>query len=111
MAPAQRADSAAAGLAVVSFPAEVDMANACAVGAELQAAFGSGAATVIADLTATTFCDSQGISVLVRAHKYAIANGAQLRVVPSARVSQVLALLGLDGWLAVYPSLPEARRP
>jgi hypothetical protein len=29
MAPAQRADSATAGLAVVTFPAEVDPANVC----------------------------------------------------------------------------------
>jgi anti-anti-sigma regulatory factor len=43
------------------------------------------------------------------AHQRAGASGAELRlVVPSAYVLRVLALTGLDRWLAIYPSLPEA---
>ena len=60
-------------------------------------------------MTATTFCDSRGIRVLVMAHQRAAARGAGLRlVVPSACVLRVLALTGLDRWLAIYPSLQEA---
>jgi anti-anti-sigma factor len=90
-------------------PAEIDMANADRVGADLQAAFAVGVATVVADMTATAFCDSRGIHALVMAHQRATASGAELRlVVPSTCVLRVLALTGLDRWLAIYPSLQEA---
>jgi anti-sigma B factor antagonist len=90
-------------------PAEIDMANAGRVGADLQAAFAPGATTVVADMTGTTFCDSRGIHALVLAHQRATASGAGLRLVaPSACVLRVLALTGLDRWLAIYPSLQEA---
>ena len=106
---AEPAADATAGTAVVTLPAEIDMANADSVNADLQAAFGPGVTTVVADMTATTFCDSRGIGALVRAYKQAATTGAQLRVVvPSARVLRVLAVLGLDGRLAIYPSLPDA---
>jgi anti-sigma B factor antagonist len=95
--------------AVVTLPAEIDMANADHIGADLQAALAAGVTTVVADMTATTFCDSRGIHALVMAHQRAAASGAELRlVVPSACVLRVLVLLGLDRWLAIYPSLPEA---
>jgi anti-anti-sigma factor len=107
MVEAQRAPPAA-GLAVVTLPAEIDMANAGGAGEDLCGALVPGVRIVVADMSGTRFCDSSGVHALVQAHKHAIASGAQLRVVPSARVLQVLAVLGLDGWLAVYPSLHEA---
>ena len=94
---------------VVTLPAEIDVANADGVGAELQAAFAPGVTTVVADMTATTFCDSRGIRALVLAHKHAVASGAELRLaVPSAGVLRVMGILGLDVVLAIYPSLEEA---
>ena len=94
---------------VVTLPEEIDVSNAELVGAELQAAFVPGVTVVIADMTATTSCDSLGIRALVRAHQRAAASGAKLRVVvPSARVLRLLAVLGLDGTLTIYPSLHEA---
>jgi anti-sigma B factor antagonist len=94
---------------VVTLPDEIDAANAESIGEDLQAAFAPGVTVVVADMTATTFCDSLGIRALVWAHKRAAASGAEFRlVVPSARVLRLLALLGLDGWLAIYPSLQAA---
>jgi anti-anti-sigma regulatory factor len=52
-------------------PAGIDTANADRVGADLQAAFAPGVTTVVADMTATTFCDSRGIHALVMAHQRA----------------------------------------
>jgi len=95
--------------AVVTLPAEIDMDNADRVGADLQAAFAPGVTVVVADMTATTFCDSRGVRALVLAHKRAAASGAELRLAaPSASVLRVLGVLGLDGLLAIYPSLVEA---
>jgi len=58
-------------LTVVSFPAEIDMATAGAIGGQLAAALAPGVPAVIADMTATTFCDSAGITMLIRAKKQA----------------------------------------
>lgn len=93
---------------VVALPAEIDMINAGRVGEDLRAAFAAGARVVVAEMSGTVFCDTSGIHALVQAHNQALAGGAELRVVPSTRVLQVLAILGLEGWLAIFPSLHEA---
>ena len=94
---------------VVALPAEIDMASADRVGQQLGAAFAPGVKTVIADMTATRFCDSSGISVLVRAYKLAAANGTQLRlVVPSTAVLRSLRLVQMDYLLPIYPTLSQA---
>jgi anti-anti-sigma factor len=94
---------------VIALPAEIDMANADRVGQQLGSAFTPGVRTVIADMTATRFCDSSGINVLVRAHRQAAANGTELRLaVPSTAVLRTLTLLGLDQLLLIYPSLSQA---
>ncbi len=108
MAEAQRAEPGATCPAVVRLPTEIDFVNAHLVGEDLRAAFAAGARTVIADMTATTFCDSLGIRTLVLARKQASTNGAELRVVPSTAVSRMLAVMDPDGWLAIFPSVPEA---
>jgi anti-sigma B factor antagonist len=94
---------------VIALPAEIDMANADRVGQQLGAAFAPGVKTVIADMTATRFCDSSGISVLARAHKQAVANGTQLRlVVLSTVVLRALRLVQMDYLLPIYPTLSQA---
>jgi anti-sigma B factor antagonist len=94
---------------VVALPAEIDMASAAWVGQQLGSAAEPGVKTVIADMTATTFCDSSGIGMLVRAHKQAAANGAEVRlVVPSPVVLRSLALASIDHLLPIYPSLSMA---
>ena len=94
---------------IVALPAEIDMASADRVGQQFGAAFAPGVKTVIADMTATRFCDSSGISVLVRAHKQAAANGTQLRlVVHSTVVLHSLRLVQVDYLLPIYPTLSQA---
>jgi len=96
-------------LAVVRLPAEIDGTNAREEGRDLPAAVVPGAIAVIADMTATTFCDSSGVQMLALVHELAVANQAKLvLVVPSAAVLQVLSLSGLDVLLPVYPRLDEA---
>jgi hypothetical protein len=48
---------------VIALPAEIDMANAGQVGHQLGSALAPGVKTVIAGMTATTLCDSSGISI------------------------------------------------
>ena len=108
MVEAQPQGRGAVRMTVITLPAEIDVGNAHRLGEDLQAAFASGATTVVADMTATAFCDSGGIRELVQAAKRGAADGAELRVVPSARVLRVMTVMGLDCWLKLYPSLHEA---
>jgi anti-sigma B factor antagonist len=97
--------------AVVTLPARIDTAASRRLCGQLGSALAS-AATVIADMTATTFCDSSGVRILLLAQEQAAATGVELRlVVPSATVLRALAVTG-GGWLLpVYPSLDDALAP
>jgi anti-sigma B factor antagonist len=94
---------------VITLPAEIDMANADSISGEIAAALASGSQAVIADMTATTFCDCIGIRVLVLAHQHAIASGTELRLLlPCPRVLRIMEVLGVDAVLPIYHSLEEA---
>ena len=96
--------------AVVVLPAEIDVTNSELAFGLLAAALAPGVPMVIADLTATSFCDTSGVRALVQAHEQAVARGAQLRLaVPQGgSVRRVLELTGLGRVLNVYPGLDEA---
>jgi len=64
---------------------------------------------VVADMTATRFCDSQSIGAVVLAHKPATASGAELRVViPSQAVLPVMDITKVDTVLHIYPTVDRA---
>lgn len=93
-------------VAIVALPAEIDLSNADLVRQDLLSVVAQGATRVIADMTATTFCDSAGIAALVRVVQQATAHGWGLRLAASTPpVTRVLALTGVDKLIAVYPSV------
>src|SRR5262249_5449139 len=93
----------------MTLPAEIDLANAEQVREDLLSAVAQGASQVIADMTATTFCDSAGITALVRVVRQATADGSRLRLASSgAAVPGVLAVTGIDGLMGVCPSVAAA---
>ena len=92
--------------AVITLPEEIDISNSDQVRDELLALLNRGPAVLIVDMGETTFCDSAGVNALVRAHKRATANGAEIRlVVASLGVQRVLAITGVDRLIPVYPSM------
>ena len=94
---------------VVTLPAEIDMANADAVGERFAAALAPGVRVVIADMTATTFCGSAGLNMLIRASKRATAHGAELRLLlPCPNVLRIMKIQGVDAVLPIFFSLEEA---
>jgi anti-anti-sigma factor len=94
---------------IVALPAEIDLMNADLVGQDLGAAFRRGEAVVIADMSATRFCDTSGARSLLLARDTAIAHGAELRlVIPAGAVMRALRILGADRLLQIYPSLDLA---
>jgi anti-anti-sigma factor len=95
--------------AKVTMPCEIDAACAAAVAAGLDAAMVGGVEVVVGDMSATTFCDSAGVKVLVQARRRAEAAGKQMRlVVPPGKVRRVFELMGVDQLLPLCGSLDEA---
>lgn len=98
-------------VAVVRTPAEVDVTNADQMREALLSVLNLGAATVIVDMTRATFCDSAGVSALVRAQRRASASDARLRVATqSATVLRLFALIGLTTVIDVHPDVATALR-
>ena len=94
---------------MVNLPHEIDLTNADRVGEQLAAACAPGGAVVIADMTATTFCDSTGIRMLVLACQQAKDHGTELRLlVTRPGVWRAMEVMGADLVLPVYQSLNEA---
>jgi anti-anti-sigma factor len=113
MAAGQSLLAAGEGPTTVTMPAEIDVMNADDVYEELFAALASGAPVVVADLTATTFCDSAGLRRLVMICRHGANRGIAIRLAVSPRgsVRRVLQVTGLDRMLPVYPTLAEAADP
>jgi anti-anti-sigma factor len=64
---------------------------------------------VIADMTATTFCDTMGIRMLVLARRQAAAVGTDLRLLlPCPHVLRVMKIQGVDAVLPIHQNLDEA---
>lgn len=93
-------------MAVVTLPAEIDVTNADAVREDLLAVLNEGAVLLVADLSKTTFCDSAGVSALVRTYRRASASAAGMRLVVSTpAVQRVLSITGVDRLLDIFPSV------
>jgi anti-sigma B factor antagonist len=101
------------GVPVVAAPAEIDISNADRLDAVLLDAAARGHAIFVVDMTRTRFCDSSCISSLVRAHKRAVAEGGELRLVipASATVVRVFGITGIGQVIPTFPSLYEALEP
>ena len=73
---------------------------------DLTLAPGDGA---VIDLSALTFCDSTGISILVSAYHQAKGAGARLALAGlDADISHVFKIMGLDRVLSLYATADEA---
>jgi anti-sigma B factor antagonist len=94
---------------VITLPEEIDATNSPGLGETLLAAVSRQPAMVVADMSATTFCDSSGMAAIVTAYRQAVAAGAGMRLVighPGAR--RVFELSGIDAVISIYPDLPAA---
>jgi anti-anti-sigma factor len=90
-------------VAVVRLPPEVDLTTADALREALLSVLNQGAHALIADMTATTFCDSAGITALVRAVRRATATGATVPI--PARAPNTVAkrrTAGTSAWRNVF---------
>jgi anti-sigma B factor antagonist len=97
------------GVPVVAAPEEIDITNAGGLRAALLQAAAQGNGTLVVDMSRTQFCDSAGLSVLVRAHKRALADGGELLlVICGPAVLRIFAVTGIDRLIPSFPSLGQA---
>jgi anti-anti-sigma factor len=93
-------------VAVVTLPAEIDVTNADTVREELLSVLDQGAVLLIADLSKTSFCDSAGVSALVRTFRQASTSASAMRLVVNTQaVQRVLSITGVDRLVDTYPSV------
>lgn len=95
---------------VIAAPAEVDVTTADQLRLVLLQAGALGHTTIVVDMTRTGFCDSAGLHVLARAHKRALEEGGELRLVMPAdgAVFRVFTLTSLYRFIPRFGSLQEA---
>ena len=93
-------------VAVVTLPAEMDVTNSDMVREDLLSVMNQGAVLLIADMSKTNFCDSAGVTALVRTFRRASASENTLRLVVSApAVQRVLSITGVDRLVDIFPSV------
>jgi anti-sigma B factor antagonist len=95
---------------VVAAPAEVDITTAERLRALLLKAASANHPTIVVDMTGTRFCDSSGLTVLVRAYRRAVAEGGELRLaVPAGGpVRRILALTCADRLIPCFVNVEDA---
>ena len=93
-------------VAVVTLPEEIDVTNADMVREELLSVMNQGAALLVADMSKTNFCDSAGVSALVRTFRQASGGPSAMRLVVSTpAVERVLSITGVDRLVDTFPSV------
>jgi anti-sigma B factor antagonist len=97
------------GIPVVAAPEDIDLSNAAGLRAALLAPAEQGHKIFVVDMSRTTFCDTAGLHTLVLAHKWARADGGEVRlVVPSLSVLRIFTITGVDRVLPRFASLDKA---
>jgi anti-anti-sigma factor len=96
------------GLPVVSTPVDLDIDNSRQlVQAILNA--GTGATSVVVDMTAVDFIDCSVLGALMRAYGHLADEGIELRIATTnARARWMMSFFGQDSLLRVFDTLPEA---
>jgi anti-anti-sigma factor len=98
------------GVPVVAAPEEIDASDADWLRTTLLETAARGHATFVVDMTRTHSCASAGIGALARAHKRAVAEGGELRLLMPASVAvlSVFAVTGIDRLIPNFTDLDEA---
>ena len=98
------------GVPVVTAHTEIDVTTADQLRLALLEAVGRGHTTIVVDMTRTGFCDSSGLRVLVQAHKRALEEGGELRLVMPTQgaVFRIFTLTSLHLFIPRFDSLDAA---
>ena len=91
-------------------PTEIDISIAAELRRTLLNSAANGHSTAVLDMTGARFCDSAACAVLVKAHRRALAEGSQPRlVIPvGGSVAHVVDLTGISRLIAMFSSAEKA---
>jgi len=94
---------------VFTLVGSLDIATSPSVRAALLQESSEGKRDAIVDLTRVEFLDSTGLGALIGAHKRALDNGTDVRLVVSeGPIARLLSITGLTKIFAIYPTLKAA---
>ncbi|MBG0819702.1 STAS domain-containing protein [Planomonospora sp. ID91781] len=94
---------------VVALHGEIDVATAPALRRRLLNALQHSTDLLVLDLSAVSFCDASGLTVLIDVRQRATASGITVRLAaPRPPVARLLHVTGLDHAFAVHPTLSSA---
>ncbi|MBG0814560.1 STAS domain-containing protein [Planomonospora sp. ID82291] len=94
---------------VVALHGEIDVATAPALRRRLLNTLQHSTDLLVLDLSAVSFCDASGLSVLVDVRRRAMASGITVRIAaPRPPVARLLHVTGLDRAFPVHPTLSSA---
>jgi anti-anti-sigma factor len=97
------------GYVIAALSGELDIASAPALREQLLGLLTPAASRLIIDLSAVSYADASGLTVLVGTARRAGLLGGYLRpAAPSPEVARVLSLTGLDQHLDIFPTVDAA---
>lgn len=97
------------GALVLAVTGDLDLDTVAPLGRALESAAESGTAPVVLDLSGVAFADSTTVNVLLQGQAVL---GPRLRLAaPSAFMRRLIAVIGLDSALPVFPTVAEAVDP
>jgi anti-anti-sigma factor len=94
---------------VLKLTGELDLDTAPILYSRLEEIVGRGRWRIIVDASDLGFCDSTGLSALLAAHQACESAGGFLRLAaPDDLLVRLLAVVGLQATIAVYPTVAGA---
>jgi anti-anti-sigma factor len=94
---------------VLKLDGELDLDTAPVLYNCLEEMLGRGAWRIVIDASTLTFCDSTGLSALLTAHQACASAGGFLRLAaPDELLTRLLAVVGLQATIPVYPTIDTA---
>jgi anti-sigma B factor antagonist len=97
------------GYTVVAVTGELDVYTAPLLEESLGELVAGGKHDIIVDLTDTSFMDSTGLGLLIKALKWTREHDGSLKIVASAeKILKVFRVTGLDTVMSLHPSIPAA---
>jgi anti-sigma B factor antagonist len=97
------------GYVIAALGGELDIAAAPMLREKLLVMLGSASSRLIIDLSAVSYADATGLAVLVASGRRAGLLGGFLRIAsPSPEAAEVLTVTGLEGHLAIFPTVHAA---
>lgn len=98
------------GVAIVQVGGELDLGTAPQLLTSISELIDSGSHRVVLDLHELTFCDSAGLSALVRIRKRVEqVDGALILTRPAPIVKSVLDLTGMGELIPIYSTVDQGR--